>query len=154
MFDLKPSELAAWYAACVSTTVFAWDVYKWLRGNAKIRVDVLGDMVEVGAGKSSGCFLHVDVANVGGRKTTLTHLAVVRFDSAWAWYRRRSTSQGLVTNPLPGRLPHELDVGSRWTGLIEQDAEIEHDVRTARLYVAVYHSVSKKPTWKRVLLRR
>lgn len=154
MFDLKPSELAAWYAACVSTAVFVWDIFKWLRGNAQIRVSVVGDMIEVRAGARPETFLHVEVVNVGGRKTTLTHLAIAQYDTVWSWLRRRSSWQGVVTDPLPGRLPQELDVGGRWSGLIEQDAQIENGARNARLYVAVYHSVARKPTRARVVLRR
>jgi hypothetical protein len=155
VFGLKTSELVAWYAAIVSTIVFLWDIYKWLRTEAKIRVSVTSNMVLAGGGvartrrsedsATSQGNLCVEVVNVGGRKTTLTHLYICCYANLWMQIRNKPMWQGVVPDPVTGRLPSELDVGGRWLGLIEQTEELENDAAKHRLCVGINSSTSRKP---------
>ena len=162
MLGLKLTELVAWYAATVSTIVLLWDVYKWWRTGAQLRVLTQPNMIEVGAGTpwappGNGAtrpkHISVEIANVGGRKTTVTHIGLRHYSSMWSRIRRKTVWQAVVPDPRPGKIPFEIDVGGRWIGLIEQDEKIERDARTGRLYVVVGHATSKRLSLTRVDLK-
>lgn len=163
MFGLKLNEIAAWYAAIIATIVFLWDIYKWLRTDARIRVSVVPNMILIDNGlartkrpdeKSSPHSISVEVVNIGGKKTTLTHITIYCYASLWTRVRGKPLWQGVVPNPCPGKLPFELDVGARWLGLIEQDASIESGATTGRLYIGVTRATSRRPHLSLVSMKR
>jgi len=78
MPGMKLTEIAAWWGASVATIVFLWDIYKWRRSGARLRLMVSGDMEAYGHLAAllspDQTLIVVEAINVGNKKTTLTHL--------------------------------------------------------------------------------
>jgi hypothetical protein len=95
----------------------------------------------------------VEASNVGQAKTTITHVVGFHYTSpAHKFLLRKPLKSIVVLDPKPGAVPHELDVGERWLGMMEQNEEIEELSRNGALYVGVFHSSGKRPKLQRVII--
>ena len=96
----------------------------------------------------------IEASNVGDGKTTITHVVSFFYDS---WLkralRRRPTKTFMVSNPLPGRLPHVLDKGERWLGMMEQNEDLIKMSQDGYLYCGIFHSTAKRPVTVRLIIR-
>jgi hypothetical protein len=158
MADLTASEVAAWWGASVATIVFAWDVYKWRRSSAKLKVSPQPNMTTFGpvdprvAGRT---FVALEVVNVGARATTITHLVGFHYNSIWKRMRRKaSTNFVVVNNAFDRQLPCELQPGARWMGAFEQNEDLQRMGGTGYLYCGVIHATAKRPVLSRVRITR
>lgn len=155
--SLTITAIAAWWGAVVATLVLVWDVYKWRKRGADIRVEANPNMQAVPAlpGTDDKSYIFVAAVNHGSQSTTITHLAGVYIPSLYHKLVRRGGRHFFVANPTFGpALPHVLPPGERWTGGIDQD-QLERDFHSkGRLYCGVLHSTSKKAVYKRVRLGR
>lgn len=141
---MTASEIAAWWGAGLATLVLAWDIYKWKTSGARLSVKVVPGM-QMAGGQNEAFHILIEVVNRGDRLTTLTHLAVYQYASAFDRLRRKRKASLLVPKPGGNGLPHELEPGKRWTGLIDQSGlirQLEGDGR--HLHVAVVHSSSSR----------
>jgi hypothetical protein len=112
-------------------------------------------METYGAAESYGkCpFVVVEVRNNGDRKTTLTHLVGFCFKRpADRWLRRKSAHTFFVTDPGPGKLPHVLEAGERWLGMLTQNEDLAGWSRKYELRIGVLHSGAKKPATERLVI--
>ena len=124
------TQLVALYGAILSTLNF-------LRAGPKLRFNAWVDR---------GTMLQVDVANYGGRSTTLTRIMVLYFENprSWARLRNRATRTSFFIAPNQ-QFPFELQSGGVWSGRAPMDR-----VTTGALYLDLYHSHSTKPVRTRV----
>ena len=153
---LTPTVIAAWWGAVVATLVFVWDIYKWRHRGASVRVTVTPGMkvhpTLPPTGKTT--FVLVVATNDGGQPTTITHLSGVYFPTLWHKIFRRGGQNFVIVNIAPGKpLPHVLSTGQQWTGLIDQNHLVKSYGTSGRLYCGVFHSMSPKPVYRRVVLR-
>jgi len=155
--SLTITAIVAWWGAVVATLVLVWDVYKWRKRGADIRVEASPNMHAVPAlpGTDGKSYVFVAAVNHGSQSTTITHLLGIYFPSLYQKLVRRGGQQFFVATQIFGpALPHVLQPGERWTGGIDQD-QLERDYPSkGRLYCGVVHSTSKKPIYKRVRLGR
>ena len=82
--ELTASDWAAWYAAIIATIALLWEIVKWQSDLLRLRVTVGTGYKIVSAipGLNDDRYhVNVSVSNVGGRKTTVTQLGFVKYDS-------------------------------------------------------------------------
>ena len=153
---MTPTDVAAWVGAITGSLVLLWDVFKWVLSGVRIRVSAEPNMTAYGSAAAllgiKTCIV-VEASNVGQAKTTITHVVGFHYTSpAHKFLRRKPLKSIVVLDPKPGAVPHELDVGERWLGMMEQNEEIEELSRIGALYVGVIHSSGKRPKLQRVII--
>jgi hypothetical protein len=147
------SNLAAWWGAAVATVVMIWDIIKWRREQAAIRVTASPNMQFIGRqGLSDEKHIVVTVTNTGGQTTTVTHVVVFHYPGLLRQLIRRPDMQGAIPDPRPGRLPHVLPPGEIWTGVVDQADLLGKSRPGGRFYCGVVHSLERKPVVARVRL--
>ena len=154
MYQLRLTDILAWWGAVVATLVLMWDIHKWRKRGAEVTVEATSDMKfhpPLPTGDAS--FIFVSVTNNGGQATTITHLAGLYFPTLWHKLLRRGGKHFVVVNhPAGVQLPHLLGPGQLWRGVIDQDGVVTKFGATGRLYCGIFHSASKKGVYRRVHL--
>lgn len=127
---MTPSDIAAWYAATIGTAVFAWDIAKWARSTARVRVSARGNVSypdgEVidkrpfeGGGEVSTLaeYCHVEVVNVGGQPTTLIDIEATHHPSLNG--QVSSWKAAFITHAGSQQLPVRLGPGEMWSARLD-----------------------------------
>lgn len=154
---MNASDAAAWIGATTGSLALLWDIIKWGKTGPRIHVSVAPNMTAYGAAEmllgKEVCIL-VEANNIGDGKTTITHLVGFYYDSWLKWLLRyKPTKTMVVPDPTPGKLPHVLDKGERWVGMMEQNEELARMSRKGYLFCGVYHSTSRRPVLARLVIR-
>lgn len=153
---MTPTEIAAWYAATVSTSVFLWDIVKWFRNGPRLRINTKcnvsypdGRVIErtqlEGGGEAATLadYCHIEVLNVGGQPTTLIDIQVKNEPSVNG--RQVSYSgPAFLTHSGSKALPTLLGPGEMWSGRIEMTC-IETIAENGRPIIQVRSSRNAKP---------
>lgn len=145
------------YAAIIATLVLIWDIVKWASTRARLRVRVKYDMetFNLGPRKLQGKkFVLVTVTNVGSKPTTVQMLGLGSYANWLAkLIVKRSRASVIIQPILDARmqsLPHRLDHGDEWTGIIAQNNELQDWANSEKLYAEIYHSLGKRPVRARI----
>lgn len=152
---MTPSDIAAWWGAAIATIVLAWDLYKWHRAGPQLEVSASPNMESAGGEEiyGKGPFVVLEVRNNGDRKTTLTHCVGFRFKNRLAkQLRRKPRHSFLVPNPALETIPHVLEAGERWMGLLQQTDELVKWSQGDYLCLGVYHSGAKDAVTRHVVI--
>ena len=126
---MNNSEIAAWWGAIAASGLLGWDVVKWLRSKAVIRLtakpnawysdsEVVNETkFEGGISRELKPYIHIELANVGSMPTTIMHIEAVR-----------SWKEGQVGQSGPGfqehfgmKLPYVLHPGEVWSCRADQN---------------------------------
>jgi len=155
---MNATDIAAWVGAITGSCIFLWDIFKWLHGGARVIVSASPNMIAYGAAVAIAGdtdSVVVEATNIGDAKTTITHLVGFYYDS-WLkrLFRLKPTKSFFVFNPGPGTLPHVLDRGERWLGLMEQNKDLQRMSTEGYVYVGVFHSTTKRPIVARLVIRK
>ena len=154
MPDKNLTSFVAWWGAVVATLVFLWDIYKWLRSGANIVVSARPNMQTFGGLTQSlkdTSYVVVEAVNKGNKKTTITHLIGCHYPSLIKKLLKKQSTAFFVANTGPSQpLPHVLEPGERWLGIIEQNEKLEKMARNGYLYCGINHSLKTKPVLQRV----
>jgi hypothetical protein len=142
--------LAAWIGACSGVGSLLWNVYTKLTSGPKLRVTAFAGMVMMPPPPNNPNFLKMTVQNVGTAPTTLTNLSLHTYGSRWAKFKNRATVNAVLNHYQGAQLPHKLEVGAEWSGLMEHDEKFNGWLGSETLWFAVHHSFSKKPTQVRI----
>lgn len=149
-------QVAAWWGAIVATLVLGWDVYKWRKSRASVRVSASPNMQTLNSLESrleDDKNIFVEVVNQGDRLITITHVVVKHYKNIWDRLRNKPSMQGLIPNPVGQQpIPYELEPGKRWTGLIDQRDIEAKSGNGGYFYCGVSHTASKKSVYVRVNL--
>lgn len=114
------ADMIAFYAAFVGTAALALELRRWFESGPRLIVRVSPNMEMLDRlGKR---WILVEVSNRGDTATTITHLGMVGFPSRLARLRHRPDPSYLVPKPEGQPLPHLLEPGGRWIGLMGDDA--------------------------------
>lgn len=153
---MSATDIAAWIGATTGTLTLLWDIFKWSKTGPRISVSAAPNMVAFGvealAVGEAPCVV-VEASNVGDGKTTITHVIALYYDS-WLQrlFRRRPTQTWVVPDPRPGKLPHVLDKGERWVGMMEQNEDLIRMSQNGYLFCGVWHSTANKPVLARLVI--
>jgi len=152
---VTPTTIAAWWGAAVATLVFLWDIYKWRHRVANVEVTATANMKVHPNLPPTGntTFILVVAVNRGGQQTTITHLAGEYFPTLWHKIFNRGAQRFAILNTVGPGIPYVLPPGQRWSGLINQDDMVKKFGASGRFYCGVFHSMSPKAVYRRVVLR-
>jgi len=153
--SIGTTEIIAAYAAVVATVVLAWDVYKWKASGPRIRFSVSSNMkiLQYPGISATATFVNAKAINVGNLPTTITTLAIQHYKSWLLWVLRRPDHRGVILNTALKPLPHILEPGTIWTGLIDQTC-IEGFTRSGILFCELYLSHRRRPKTARIRLEK
>jgi len=149
---LTTIEIVAWWGAIVSTSVFSWDIYKWVSSGPKVRINVRPNMKTYGMpGKEGLTYVTVEAVNIGDRPTTLTVIGLMYYKNLFEKLRHKHKEAFIAPHPvLTQPLPHVLEPGRMWTGAIIQNEKLEQMAREGILMCQVYDSWHTKAFEKRI----
>ncbi|MBI4650582.1 hypothetical protein HY745_04705 [Candidatus Desantisbacteria bacterium] len=155
-YDMNVTDIAAWWGAIIATLVFAWDIFKWVMSGTFLRLNVSPNMSILSSGiqnPDESKYILIEVSNTGDKKTTITNLVGIYFNSFWSKILCRKPDINLVV-PTPAYatkpLPYILEPGEKWNGSIEQNDELEKLMETGRFYWGICHSNKSKAQFIRV----
>lgn len=148
--SLKWTELAAWWGAIVSSCVFAWDIYKWKRSGALVKVQATPDRYLMNTEyPEDETFIFVTATNFGNKNTQINQLVGFWYDSLYHRILNHKSKQFQILIPVASPpLPHVLEPGAEWSGGINQ-AELSY-AHKGYLYCGITHALSRKPIVARV----
>ena len=144
----------AWWGAILSTLVFAWDVYKWMRKGPRVKViarcnvcypdsRVISEKeVDGGTRRELADYCHIEIVNLGELPTT-----IMSFEGAHT--RKRTEPQaglsGSVFVAHDGKtLPQVLRSGEVWSGRVEMD-HLRFLASRGKPYIDVRFAHNAKP---------
>src|SRR5690348_11158114 len=120
---MSASDYAAWYGAVVATVVFGWEIWKWTREGARLRVTATPNMITVAGDGSppSEKMILVRAVNVGDSPTVVTHLAGYIYATKKDLRKNKTSHRFVIPNNMAGpNLPARLEPGSYWSGSMPQ----------------------------------
>lgn len=153
--SIGTTEIIAAYAAVVATVVLVWDVYKWKASGPRIRFSVSSDMkiLQYPGIWETATFVHAKAVNAGDLPTTITTLGIQHYKSWLSCILGRPDHRGVIVNTGSKPLPHILEPGTVWTGLIDQSS-IEDFARSGILFCELYLSHRRRPKKARIRLEK
>lgn len=144
--DVDASTVAAWWGAVLATIVFIWEIYKWSRTGARLRVTANPEMQQVipDVGIEPELYINLVVANVGDAPTTITHLLGYVFASRWQTLRGKRIKAFVILPGQGANYPHLLEPGNTWSAWILQ-SEVERFMAKGHIiHVGIHHSMAEK----------
>ena len=148
------TDVAAWWGAVVATAIFIWDVIKWIKSGPRIVFTASANMLIIGDPIREGkTYVSVKATNIGTQATTLSNLGMLFYKSKWNRLNSKQDKAMIITNPgIPHPIPHILEPGRVWDGLILQNEEVENMAKDGILEAALYCSHARKPLRARIKL--
>lgn len=122
MDNLSASDIAAWWGAVVASLVLGWDILKWARDKARLKVSVKGNMLVIGEpDDDQRHWIQVSVVNTGSRPTTIKMVGVdVHKNLLLRMFGKAEESYAFPNAGRSATLPHRIQPGEEWFGLIPQ----------------------------------
>jgi hypothetical protein len=146
----------AWLGAITGTSAFLWDVFKWRRSGARLRVGVMLDMTVEDGGYFREEFVpetpHIiaRVVNEGQAATILESLQIVVYENRKKKRYNEEKARAVIFDTHLGKLPHTLNPANKWNGAIPQTPALYYSVENELVYLEIHHTLSRKPTIVRV----
>ena len=154
-YNISLTDVLAVWGAFVATFVLIWDIIKWKKSGPQIILRALDNMKFYGDPRISQdkTFISIDATNRGDRATTITNLGIRHYSNWFCKLIGKVRWQGVILDPLPGRLPHKLEPGERWLGLIDQKQVGEKVYKNGICVIELYLSHINRPKKIRVQLK-
>jgi hypothetical protein len=162
---MKATDLAAWWGAVIASLVFIWDIVKWWKSRAHLKIQVYPNQElptdnEIKSKFIGSNCIFVEAVNIGGEAVTLTAIVGFRYRnklhrllrSIFFYSSQQWPQKGTFfsANAYIACLPQLLEPGARWAGLIDQ-ADFLQNVGTGEyVYCGVMNASTKKPTLERL----
>ena len=139
------------YAAFLSTTVFIWQIFVWMRAGPRLRVSASSNMLTFGGIRDDKTYVVVNVRNIGTQPTTITHVVGFAYRNRWERFRRRPFKNFVVNHAVAAYpIPYVLEAGKIFTSMIEQTEKVEKLSREGLLFVGIIHSFRPRPVLARI----
>jgi hypothetical protein len=147
------TKTVAWIGACTGVASLFWNIYVKLSAGPKLSVTGYAGMVMMPRPAGNPRFMRIIVRNMGTTPTTITTFALAKYDSLWS--RLRKTEQNasftaIIASYRGPQCPQTLEVGGELNCFMQQDARFEELLKSGDLWLAVYHSFSKKPVLSKI----
>lgn len=134
------------YSAVVATGVAIWQIYAYFRDGPRLRLMTEGNRIIARVGYTDPTnYIVINAVNVGNRTTIIQVVGMRVYDNWWLRFRRKS-SKTLVFNVATAgnSVPHILEPGHTFMGLLTQAPELVRLSREKLAYMLVSHSVGKR----------
>lgn len=149
---IDETKIVAWWGAILATFVFLWDIYKWKKSGPNIELEVSPSRMIMNDPRYEGkTFISVTAKNNGTQATTITNLRILFYTNIFSRVINKPNKAAVITGPgYAYPLPHIIEPGTVWDGLITQDTEVVKMAKQGYLMCALDVSNSKKPVKKRI----
>ena len=150
---LTASDYAAWWGAIIASLALLWNIITVIRSGPRLSISANPNMqlfpeTERTQGKT---YIRLTATNVGTSPVTITNYCGRYCNSFQEVIQKKM--QHFVVNVMPdlsSPIPHVLQPGTQWSGMLDQDGFSEDRDPPKYLYVGVAHSHSKKVKYVRV----
>ena len=161
---MTPTDIAAWYAAAIATAVLAWDILKWLRSGASLRINAVSNVsysdgrvvseVEADGGKTIALaeYCHVEVINRGMQPTTLITIEATHAPGTTGVIVGAS-DLAFVPHVGSAQLPAVLQPGAMWSARLEMN-HLTSILRHGAPIIRVRASHKTRPIDKAISIER
>lgn len=147
---MSPSDYAAWWGAGLATCAIAWDVIKWRKTRARIKIEITPKVGRFypNSNMDETAKILIKVINSGEQTSTVMKVELItyhsRFDSLFRKNKRQSlgVAKDSPQELLPGRI-FDFTIA---TYLSELYGSSEF------LFIAIQHSASTKPVLAKLIL--
>ncbi|PHZ83481.1 hypothetical protein [Paremcibacter congregatus] len=155
--ELTYSELAAWYAASLSTFVLLFELYKWFKSGPKLRVTVTPNVKGMGGYYDpAGLHTQFDIVNIGDQLTTITSITLYQYKNIVQRMLSRSVSKYVIelnrsaSGYLSDAVPYDLKVGETWRSFSYQAKHMQELSKNDIYIYEIQDSWRKKPYRRKV----
>jgi hypothetical protein len=146
-------DYVAWWGAIIATGVLIWDIIKWKKSGPKIIISVSANM-QITSDPDNKLWVTIRAKNIGDRGTTITNLAGSYYKNIFYKLFNKAERQFVIPNAgITHPIPHVLDPGTIWDGVIEQDAKLQAMAKEGYLDCELYYSQSVKPIRERITIK-
>lgn len=143
---MNATDTAAWIGAVTGIGGLIWNIFVQFRAGGRLDVSVNSGMMRIPDHQKDARYVVARVRNVGTAKTTITNMALGKYDSWWARKRMNRSWAAVAPSPSTAQpLPYKLDVGEEWTGMITQTEDLNKLIASDKLWCEIYHSFSSRP---------
>lgn len=146
----------ATYAAVVATGALALEVRRWRESGPRLVLSASPEMSVASDPPDPSTYLVVTASNTGNTPTTITHLALFKYDNIFRKFINKKSLQRLIINPQflgdPANIPKLLSPGERWMGvaIYDDEGELANLIATGKLYAAIHASHKSRATVTRI----
>lgn len=144
------------YAALMATGVFIIEIRQWLESRPRVFLKITTDLAMPNNTEGIDKIMSVSVTNRGSVTTTIQNMFTREYDSWWQrTFTKKTVRLGAIFNAKfpnsnEGELPHAIQPGAEWRGMLEQTSELETKIANGRVYVSIYFTHKDKPITKRI----
>jgi len=141
------TDVLAWVGAVTGTIGFGWDVYKWRKRGAEVRVRIKPNMLHAGPrSEAQKPLCIVEAINLGAAPTTITHFMGAHYTSFWQRLLNRPAASLFVpqSSETATGVPYVLAPGQVWIGRADQ-AQLDEYCAKGRVKLGVAHTWQEKP---------
>lgn len=156
---METSDWIASLALVVAGGALFLEIRRWFESGPRVTLGIGNDMIVIDANGEvveDGVVI-VTANNRGDQPTTITHLVVMQRKRTWYLVKRATSRSFMIVSPqgvgMPPIIPHRLDVGTNWQGLIRPRPDL-YDLRSKNLWVALYVTHSDRPILKHIIPRK
>jgi hypothetical protein len=169
--DLNATQIAAWYAAFISSLGLGWEIYKYVQKGIELSVTAKGNMIPAGDPvpvDKTDRVVSVNVRHVKGPPTTITHVGIAIFRSRWhklitydspGWFQSFLKKMfpsygyglGVAISDEMCDFPDNLKVGEEWDCYIDQNEIPELD-QGEEVYVSLTHTLADREIMEKIRL--
>jgi len=141
------TDLIAFYAALVSTSLLVFEIIKWFRSGPQVTLDIQTNMKFINVPNISGdkTFTVFKLTNNGDRATTVENIGYRYYKSGFHYWIRNHSEQAIIPtgNTCFKPLPYVLEPGTTWEGLMDETIATKNYTRKG-LFVFVSHLSHQK----------
>ena len=151
---MSTTDIAAWYAAVVATVVLVWDIFKWQRGFARLRISCKcnvsypdGRVLETQSLESGSElrrlaeYCHIEVLNVGSQPTTLISIEGTHKPTKSGV---QASTSGFIVHAGSQPLPALIGPGQMWSCRLEMK-HLEIIAKQGQPFILLRTSLRDRP---------
>jgi hypothetical protein len=152
----------------VAACAFALELRRWFDEGVKLSMSVIPEATIIGGGRDENSYIAITATNRGSAATTITHMVLYNYPDRlslclsrwpliifkqprrlWRWFVRHGPKT-MIVNTVLMPIPHVLEPGRTWQGMVAYTPGLEKMIADGRLFVGVIGSHSDKPLLRRV----
>ena len=116
------TDLVAFYAALVSTSLLVFEIVKWSKSGPQIIFEIQTNMIIYNMPNISEekTFTVYSIVNKGNLPTTIENIGFRYYKNRFYYLIKKSSVNAIIGNTCFKPLPHVLEPGTKWQGLMDE----------------------------------
>ena len=146
-WQITLTDLIAFYAAIVSTSLLSFEIIKWYRSGPQITFSIQSDMniINVPNVSEEKTFTVFKLTNKGDRSTTIETIDYRYYKNKIHYYLRKSSMAAVIGNTGFKPLPYVLEPGTNWLGVMDEIMATENYTKKGLFVFEASMSHQKNP---------